>query len=91
MAHINTDSSFQSWVLTPEEFKQGAMLSITQKQVIQNRVCMLAQQRLNLDFDPINALSFAQQEAGIKGAIDALNYLLIQSAQAENPSIPSGE
>lgn len=103
MAHLNQDSNFQSWILTEKELIHGSALTGLQKQCIQNQICQLANQRLNIDFDPLNPLRFAQEEACLKGQIQALQYLLTLSAEAEkeitlgttavhinDPSAPSG-
>ena len=87
MAHLNPDSPFQSWVLTEKEFTEGSKLTITQKQVIQNRITMYVQERLNLDLDPTNPMEFTQREASIKGAVEALSSLLTQSTQAEQSAV----
>jgi hypothetical protein len=84
MAALSTASAFQSWVLSPQEELQGKIYTITQKQVIQNRITQLAHTRLNLAYDPINPMSFLQQDADLRGQILALSSLLDESAMAEN-------
>lgn len=84
MATLNQSNQFQSWNLTPEEYLQGGMLTITQKQVIQNQIASVATQKINLSYTPDKPLEFAQQEAHLRGQIDALNYLLTLSEEAEN-------
>ena len=76
MAFLNPESSFQAWVLTTKEFQQGSLLTLTQKQCIQNQVVQLAEERLALNYDAQNPSAFLQREAEIKGAIGALKYLL---------------
>ena len=83
MATISTDNQFQSWKLTPEEFLQGGVLTTTQKQVIQNQIASVATQKINLPFTPDKPMEFAQQEAHLRGQIDALSYLLTLSEEAE--------
>jgi hypothetical protein len=83
MATLNQSNQFQSWNLTPEEYLQGGMLTLTQKQVIQNQIASLATQKINLSYTPAEPLVFAQQEAYLRGQIDALNYLLTLSEEAE--------
>jgi hypothetical protein len=83
MATINQSNQFQSWNLTPEEYLQGGLLTITQKQVIQNQIASVATQKINLQYTPADPLGFAQQEAHLRGQIDALNYLLVLSEEAE--------
>ena len=83
MATLSTINQFQSWVLTPEEFLQGGLLTSLQKQVVQNQIASVATQKINLAFTPSDPLSFAQQEAHLRGQIDALSYLLTLSEEAE--------
>lgn len=83
MAILNPTNQFQSWNLTPEEFLQGGLLTILQKQVIQNQIASVATQKINLTFTPAQPLEYAQQEAHLRGQIDALSYLLTLSEQAE--------
>jgi len=83
MAILNPTNQFQSWTLTPEEFLQGGLLTILQKQVIQNQIASVATQKINLTFTPAKPLEYAQQEAHLRGQIDALSYLLTLSEQAE--------
>jgi hypothetical protein len=83
MATLNTESPFQSWIMTDAELLQGQMLTITQKQCIQNQIASLAIERVNLPIDPVNILATIQADADKKGQILALQYLLTLSAQAE--------
>ena len=83
MATLNPTNQFQSWNLTPEEFLQGGLLTSLQKQVIQNQIASVATQKINLTFTPAQPLEYAQQEAHLRGQIDALSYLLTLSEQAE--------
>lgn len=83
MAVLNTDSPFQSWILTEDEAIEGAILTITQKQCIQNQIATLAMERINLETDPAQPLKTLQQEAFLKGQITALTYLLTLSASNE--------
>lgn len=84
MATISTTNQFQSWNLSPEEFLAGGLLTTTQKQCIQNQIASVATQKINLSFTPADPLSFAQQEAHLRGQIDALSYLLTLSEEAES-------
>lgn len=83
MAYLSGTSSFQSWVLSEAEILQGSILTTSQKQCIQNQIVSLAERKLNITFDPSNPLNFAQQEAELRGSIDALKYLLSLSESAE--------
>ena len=86
MATLSTNNQFQSWNLTPQEFLQGGLLTILQKQVIQNQIASVATQQINLSFIPSDPLAFAQQEAHLRGQLDALTYLLTLSEEAERQS-----
>lgn len=88
MARLNQDNPFQAWILTDAEFSQGCILSSLQKQVIQNQIAQVAAQKLNLEFDPTNVLKFTQEEAALKGQLQALEYLLTLSQQAEARTDP---
>lgn len=83
MAVLNTENPFQSWILTEDEAIEGAILTITQKQCIQNQISTLANERINLETDPTQPLKTIQQEAYLKGQIASLQYLLTLSAAAE--------
>lgn len=83
MALLDPTSSYQKWTLTPQELAQGSILSITQKQCIQNQIAQAAERRLSLNLDPNNVIQFAQEEAEIKGTIQALQYLMTLSDAME--------
>ena len=83
MAQLNHNNPFQSWVLTPQEEIQGSILNLTQKQVIQNRISELMQEKTLLKFTPDNAHSFIQREAELQGQIGILQYLIANSEDAE--------
>lgn len=91
MAILNHDNPFQSWILSPEEFLNGSILTITQKQVIQNQITTLAVTKMNLKLDPLNPLSTLQQEAELHGQINALQYLLDLSASSEAQRSPGSQ
>ena len=84
MATLNQVNQFQSWNLTPEEYLQGGLLTSLQRQVIQNQIASVATQKINLTFTPSEPMEFAQQEAHLRGQIDALSYLLTLSEEAES-------
>ena len=78
-------SSFTRFQLTEEQTLQGSILSANQAVVIQNQISEIAEEKLNLEFTPNDPLSFAQQEAYLKGKLDILMWVLAASdaAQAE--------
>jgi len=85
MAHLNHESPFQSWVLSQEEFLSGSILTLTQKQNIQNQICALAIEKNNLepDFSQDGSKKFLQKEAHLRGQIDALTHLIAISNETE--------
>lgn len=94
MAHLNPESSFQSWILSENETLQGCVLTTLNAHVIQNQIASYAQERLNLELDMTNPTRFVQQEADLKGKIAALRYLLDLSESAQKqiaaPELSSG-
>ena len=77
-------NSFSYYSMTDEETLQGSILSIPQKQVIQNHLAKCAEEKLLLEYDPSNPSVFLQQEAYKRGQIDILTYLLDESSIAED-------
>lgn len=92
MAFLSPENQFQHWVMSEEETLQGAILTITQKQCIQNQVADLAHERISLTIDPTNIQLTVQRDAELKGQITALQYLIDLSNAAEKQRAnPSGE
>ena len=89
MAQLNPDSLFQSWILSETEQIQGSILTLVQKQCIQNQITQAAQEKVSLKYDPANPQTFLQAEAELHGRINALSYLLSQSAEYERQYDPS--
>lgn len=80
---IAIDNEFSSYELTDEEAIQGAIFTITQKQVLQNQLAMLAGEKLALEFDVNKPNKFIQDDSFKKGQIDLIKYLLDCSIVAE--------
>ena len=75
-------NSFSSYVLTEEEIKQGTLLTITQRQVLQNQMAQQAELLLELNPTAYDSPSdFLLVRAYHQGQVDAIKYLL-DSAQA---------
>jgi len=72
----STQSSFLSYILSPEEIKAGSIFNLQQKAVIQNLIAASAEEKLALTFDPNNPQQFIQTEAELHGKIGILKYLL---------------
>ena len=80
-------NTFTTYELTEEEAIQGAILTVSQKQIIQNYRANIAEEKLSLNFDPSNPQLFIQQEASLKGQLDVLNWLLDSSETAEEEAL----
>jgi len=76
-------NQFTSYALTDKELLEGAKLTTLQKQFLQNQLSNAAMEKNALEFDPNNQLKFAQQEASLKGQMDAFTFLLDSSLAAE--------
>lgn len=76
-------NAFSSYDLTETEVLQGAILTNLQKQVLQNLLAVNAEEKLHLEFDPLNPSGFIQQESYKKGQIDAISYIISSSDIAE--------
>jgi len=84
-------NAFSSYSLTEEETLQGSILTITQQQVIQNRLAVVAEERLHLTYDVANPTAFLQAEAYKKGELDALRYILDVSDALTQPPVDFSE
>lgn len=76
-------NSFSSYLLTDKEALQGAIFTITQKQVLQNQLAISCEEKIFLEFDPEHPLLFTQEEAFKRGQIELIQYLLATSETAE--------
>lgn len=75
---------FSSYELTEKEALQGSIFTVLQIQVLQNQLSNIAEEKLSLEFDPLNPTRFAQEEASLKGQMDILNFLISSSAISED-------
>lgn len=75
--------TFTQFSFTEEEILGASLLHEEQKRWFQTQLATLAEQRVALIPDPNNYSSFIQQEAEIKGQMNALQYLLDCSTRAE--------
>jgi hypothetical protein len=76
-------NTFTSYEFTTREMLSGSILTTEQKNVIQNELASIAEQRLAIDYDPEHQLAFVQQEAFLKGQISILRVMLIRSDECE--------
>lgn len=82
-------NDFTSFQLNEDEQLEGARLTVTQKQVIQNYLAVNATEKIHLEYDPEHPLLYAQQEAYKKGQIDTYRFLLDASDAAEEALAPT--
>lgn len=83
MAKIIDISLFTQFTLSDLEELQGGLLTITQKQVIQNDRAHVVQQIMNLVFDPLKPQDFAQQDAYMKAQLSTFTFMLDRSEDCE--------
>lgn len=77
------NNSFTSYDLSEAEILQGSILSVQQKQVLQNELSQCAEQILALEFVPTNPLKFTQDDSFLKGQMSVLRVILLRSDEAE--------
>jgi len=82
MAHL-IPNDFSSYQLTEQEELEGSLLTITQKQVIQNYLAAAAHEKNGLEYSAAEHDRFCQQEASLKGQIDAYRFILATSEASE--------
>lgn len=75
-------NSFTTYQLTDEEMIVGSILTIAQKQVLQNMLSVSAEEKIVLEYDVKCPETFIQQEAYKRGQIELLQYILDQSDAA---------
>ena len=74
-------NKFSSFKLTLDEFRNGSMLSVNQKLLLQNIISEKAHLKLALSLTTTQ--DFIQQEAYITGQLELLQYLFDLSDAAE--------
>ena len=67
---------FASYEFTEEEQRQALQYTTLQKQHLQNEIAGYAVDKNNLEPNPENYSKYLQQEAYLRGKMDALIYLL---------------
>jgi hypothetical protein len=70
------DNTFTSYEMTQEEELQGSILILSQVQVIQTRLAMHAEAKINLAFDPMHPEVYAQEESYLRGQMASLSTIL---------------
>lgn len=76
-------TSFTSYSLTNKEELAGQILTIDQKNYIQNQRAQIAEQILAQVFTPDKPLEFVQQDAFLKGQLSVYTTLIDASDQCE--------
>lgn len=76
-------NTFFSYELSQSEEEAGQVFTREQKMVLQNKLASIAQDKLNLTFDPANVNQFIQREAELQGQMGVINWLLDTSNQVE--------
>lgn len=75
-------NTFQPVTMSATDELSGRILSSMQLGVLQNLRVSIAEQKLNLEFTPNDVLSYAQQEAFLKGQLEILQYIIDSSASS---------
>lgn len=86
MATIDT-TSMTRFILTLEEYQSGRMLNLQQKQVLQNILASISEDRLALTYDSQEHNSFIQREAELQGQAGIIKLLLSNSEEAEQEAL----
>lgn len=82
MARI-LENEFTSFQMDDDEFTQGTLYTIMQKQVLMNLRAESAQELLALQLDPANVLKFATAHADLSGRVKLITYILDLAADSE--------
>jgi len=88
-AHL-IPNSFSTYNLSEKEALEGSILTDLQQKCLQNQLAIHAEEKLSLQYDPEKPMTFVQQEAYKKGAIDILRYL-IDASDAANVELNNPE
>lgn len=75
-------NSFTTYQLTEQEALIGSILTIAQTEVLQNRLSVTAELVLNLEYDSLNPVLFAAEQARLAGQIFLLREILDASQYA---------
>lgn len=78
------DTSFSRYTFTEDEALQAEVLTVLQKQRLQNLMSEAAETQIALVVDPNNINEFLQQQAYNSAKIELIKYLLEASEVAEN-------
>jgi len=81
-------NAFTSYSLNDQEQLEGACLTVTQKQVIQNHLSNTATEMINIEYDPEHPMRYTQQEAYKRGQLETYQFLLDSAKAAEDALNP---
>jgi hypothetical protein len=84
---LRSTNSFTSYDLTDSEVLQGSILNDLQIQVIQNEMAQVAEQILQLAYDPLNPQKFVQDDSFLKGQLSVLRVMLMRSSESKEAII----
>lgn len=82
MAKISV-GTFTHWELTNQEVLAGSILTTDQKNLLQNELAQIAEQKLAIEFDSKDPTKFAQNEAFLSGQMSIIRVMLIRSDESE--------
>ena len=82
-------NEFTSYKLNEQEELEGSIFTITQKHVLHNLLAVNAAEKLIIEYDPEKPLTFVQEEAYKRGAIEILRFILASSEAATEALYPN--
>ena len=74
--------TFTQYELSQREQLAGMILTTDQQNYLQNELAQVANQLVNLDFDPESPLKFAQSEAFLRGQMSVYRVMLDRSNES---------
>lgn len=91
MAHLE-ENKFSSYLLDDEETRQGSMLTVTQRQVMQNNLVACSEELLTLatEVDLSNPASMVQAMAYQQGMIAAYQFIIDASDATSSQQVQEG-
>lgn len=76
-------NAFASYQLSQSEEEAGQIFNLNQKMVLQNKLALIADEKINLLFDTNNPQLFIQREAELTGQMNIIKWLLDTSNAVE--------
>jgi hypothetical protein len=78
-----TPSRFTFYTLSPQEASQAAVFTSLNIAHLSNIRAQAAEDKLNLTYDPLNPIAFAQREAELHGVISTIDNLINEHEAAQ--------